>query len=204
MRVSAMVLMLFFSGAGAAAQATAGSTAAVFTEPPASESCPVNFSVERKSNSGLVAVDRGDEAYGQGLRVNLDRAPSNVLTDDSRWHDSGCVASAPQRRRDGDVRVERERRSGAGSLLGVDEEDDCGDVGGVDAAGVFERNDVADVTGVAMQRGAEFAGAGGGGAVMPRVLDSDVRVFSLATVENDALQMPQCCRLRHRCSHYRC
>jgi hypothetical protein len=78
MRVSAMVVMLLLFGAEVVAQTTAGSTAAVFTGPPASESCPVNFSVERKSNSGLIAVDGGKEARGQGLRVNLASAPSKV------------------------------------------------------------------------------------------------------------------------------
>jgi hypothetical protein len=115
-----MVLMLFFSGAGAAAQATAGSTAAVFTEPPASESCPVNFSVERKSNSGLVAVDRGDEAYGQGLRVNLDRAPSNVLTAEITVHGmtaGGMIPAASRARHRGDATETFELNANGGAAL---------------------------------------------------------------------------------------
>ncbi len=86
MRVSAMFLMVLLSGVGAAAQGTAGTTAAVFTDPPASQSCPVNFSVERKSNSGLIAVNRGDEVRGQGLRVSLVGAALDVLTAEITVH----------------------------------------------------------------------------------------------------------------------
>jgi hypothetical protein len=79
MQPSSIILMLLLVPSGLAAQSTPNRTAAVFTTPPTSESCPVNFSVERKPNSGMVMVKGAAASHGQGLQINFIALPESAI-----------------------------------------------------------------------------------------------------------------------------
>ena len=82
MRSSSLFLMLLLAPPALVAQASAGSTSAVFTAPPASEACPINFSVRRTPNSGLVAVDHPGapgQPLAQGLELNFRNLPPSAI-----------------------------------------------------------------------------------------------------------------------------
>ena len=72
--IDPLLLMSLIPTAGLTAQAA---TSAVFTAPPASQSCPVNFSAERKPNAGLEVVKGNEPPHGQGLQINFNWQPSN-------------------------------------------------------------------------------------------------------------------------------
>jgi len=82
MRSSSLFLMLLLAPPALVAQTSAGSTSAVFTAPPASQACPINFSVKRTPNSGLVAVDHPNapgEPPAQGLELNFRNPPPSPI-----------------------------------------------------------------------------------------------------------------------------
>jgi hypothetical protein len=70
-----LILILLLSSSSLTAQTSAATTSTVFTTPPASQSCPVNFSVKRNPKSGLVMVKRPGTppgpAYSQGLHIDF-------------------------------------------------------------------------------------------------------------------------------------
>ena len=77
------ILILALSATGLAAQtATPGASSTVFIAPPASQSCPVNFSAKREPNSGLVAVARSPQPnaspgqISQGVHITFEKSPS--------------------------------------------------------------------------------------------------------------------------------
>jgi hypothetical protein len=74
-----MILMLLLSSSGLAAQTNPPGTPAIFLSPPASESCPVSFSAERKPNGELVQVGRGVTFRGQGLEINFSGSSSTAI-----------------------------------------------------------------------------------------------------------------------------
>ena len=77
MRFSRLLLLLLIPTAGLSAQSA---TSAVFTAPPASQSCPVKFSAERKPNAGLEVVKGNEPIHGQGLQINSSgKLPSGIV-----------------------------------------------------------------------------------------------------------------------------
>jgi hypothetical protein len=87
MRSSPIILMLLLSSSGLAAQTNSATTPAIFLSPPASESCPVNFSAERRPNGALVQVDHGVTFRGQGVEINLSGSSSApILKVDLKLH----------------------------------------------------------------------------------------------------------------------
>jgi hypothetical protein len=82
MRSSSLFLMLLLAPPALVGQTSAGSTSAVFTAPPASQGCPINFSVKRSPNSGLVAVNHPNapgEPPAQGLELNFRNPRSSAI-----------------------------------------------------------------------------------------------------------------------------
>jgi hypothetical protein len=79
MRPSSIILMLLLSSPAVYAQTTAGSTATIFVSPPASESCPVNFSVKRSSHSGMVMVKPNGAVFTQGLQIDFLKSPETEI-----------------------------------------------------------------------------------------------------------------------------
>lgn len=86
MRRLSMFFVLF--SVGLTAQTPAGTTSAVLIQPPASQSCPVTFSVERKSNEAMVEVKsaptlsgakRASESHGQGLQFSFAESPTSAI-----------------------------------------------------------------------------------------------------------------------------
>jgi hypothetical protein len=85
MRNPSIILLLLLSSVSLPAKTSAGSTSTVFTQPPASQSCPVSFSAERKPNSGLVLVRRPPgsltpDPLAQGLQITFDKSsPPSIV-----------------------------------------------------------------------------------------------------------------------------
>ena len=77
MRPSSMILLLLFAPTALVAQT--GTTATVFITPPASESCPVNFSIKRSPNFGLVEVKGAAGSHGQGLQLDFALPQSPIV-----------------------------------------------------------------------------------------------------------------------------
>ena len=77
MRPSSLILLLL-SSPGLVAQA-GNTSATIFITPPASKSCPVNFSVKRSSNYGMALVKGADAPHGQGLQFDFTAAPDLVI-----------------------------------------------------------------------------------------------------------------------------
>jgi hypothetical protein len=65
MRLSPLLLMVLIPTTGLSAQSA---TRAVFIAPPASQSCPVHFTAERRPNAGLEVVKGNEPSHGQGLQ----------------------------------------------------------------------------------------------------------------------------------------
>ena len=87
MRPSSILSTLLLSSLGAFAQTDPSSTRTVLVSPPASESCPISFSAERKPFGGVVEVDKGATIHFQALQLNF--APSSspaILKVDGTLH----------------------------------------------------------------------------------------------------------------------
>lgn len=79
MQSSSMILILLLSSLSVAGQSNAGSTSAVFAQPPASQSCPVRFSADRLSVPALRNVDKAAPSAGQGLEINFSALPTATV-----------------------------------------------------------------------------------------------------------------------------
>lgn len=91
MRFSPLLLMLLIPTANLTAQSA---TSAVFIAPPASQSCPVAFSAERRPNAGLREVVQGNEpSHGQGLQINFPSwLPSAIVKASITVHGASAAA----------------------------------------------------------------------------------------------------------------
>jgi hypothetical protein len=78
-RPSSILSTLLLSSLGAFAQTDHSSTRTVLVSPPASESCPVNFSAERKPFGGVVQVDKGATIHFQALQLNFASSSSPAI-----------------------------------------------------------------------------------------------------------------------------
>ena len=90
MRFSPLLLLLLTPTANLIAQ-TATST--LFVAPPASQSCPINFSAERKPNTGLEVVKGNEPPHGQGLQINFTgKLPSGIVKASITVHGASTAA----------------------------------------------------------------------------------------------------------------
>ncbi len=90
MRFSPLLLLLLIPTASLTAQSA---TSTVFIAPPASQSCPVNFSAERKPNAGLEEVKGNEPSHGQGLQINFaGKLPSAIVKASITVHGASAAA----------------------------------------------------------------------------------------------------------------
>ena len=90
MRLSPLLLMVLIPTTGLSAQSA---TRAVFIAPPASQSCPVHFTAERRPNAGLEVVKGNEPSHGQGLQVNFSgKLPSDIVKASITVHGASAAA----------------------------------------------------------------------------------------------------------------
>lgn len=120
---SSMILTLLMSTVSMAAQTNAGITSTVFIRPPASESCPVRFSAERRSIPAMKNVGNVGAHPGQGLQINFVPFPATaILKADITVHGASprlhiIAASTAAANRDDAIETFRLAGSAEGPLL---------------------------------------------------------------------------------------
>ncbi|HEY4382294.1 MAG TPA: hypothetical protein VGN01_18235 [Acidobacteriaceae bacterium] len=86
MRLSSMIFVLVLASASLAAQTSTGNSPVVLVKPPAVASCPVQLSVDRIPNGGVVRTKGTVGAHGQGLNLTFVQPKVQIVAADITVH----------------------------------------------------------------------------------------------------------------------
>lgn len=90
MRFSPLLLLLLTPAANLIGQSA---TSTVLVAPPASQSCPIHFSADRKPNAGLEVVKGNEPPHGEGLQITFaGKLPSGIVKASITVHGASTAA----------------------------------------------------------------------------------------------------------------
>ena len=98
MRLSPLVLAVFFSSAGLLAQSPT-----VLVLPPAAKACPVKFSADRQVVGATMQVDTPTGEHGQGLRINFESKKVRAVEVAVHGYGDAVQAMPAKQSRDGNM-----------------------------------------------------------------------------------------------------